>query len=284
MTIKHLTLLLTGETDHASVATCGMNLAKQLGAHVAGCYEDDLGPIYTAPMDAVMPQASYGLYFEALQELRKDREARARRHFEQAATAAGVPLVESPSDGRPSAAWTPGAPRRVCAFDTLTDLVVVGAPGSGENPVGWNVIEHALFAARRRLLVVPPQLRAATFSTPLVAWNGSHEAENAVERAIDLLKSGTRMHVVQVGHTRPGRMPARRVVEYLQWHGFEPTFDDLGHRPGAAEDILLQHARSIGADCVIMGAYTHSRTRELLFGGVTDFFLRHSHIPLLMAH
>lgn len=33
-----------------------------------------------------------------------------------------------------------------------------------------------------------------------------------------------------------------------------------------------------------LGAYTHSRVRELLLGGVTRHVIEHAPIPVLMAH
>ena len=39
-----------------------------------------------------------------------------------------------------------------------------------------------------------------------------------------------------------------------------------------------------GAWLRVMGAYTPSRRRELVFGGVTAHALRSARIPVLMAH
>lgn len=284
MTTKHMTLALTAEKDQGDLAICALNLAKDIGAHVAACYEDELGPIYLAPIDMVMPPVNYGAFFDALQDLRKEREDKARQYFDRATAVVGLPRVSVPSDGRPSAMWLAREGRQTCAFEGITDLVMIGSPGTNENVVTWNVLEHALFAARRRVLLVPPAIQRVSFARPMIAWNGSHEAENAVERCLDLVQPGAVIHIVQAGHLKPGRTPARRVMEYLQWHGFKSEFEDLGRRPGSVEDMLLRQAEAIHADCIIMGAYTHSRTRELLLGGVTDYMVRHSHIPLLMVH
>lgn len=284
MQTKHITLAFTGENDQAGLAACAMNLTKAVGAHAAGCYEDELGPIYMAPIDMVMPPVNYETFYNSLQEMRKQREANARKIFESAAADAGVPLVSVPSDGRPSAMWMPRDGRTNCAFEIMTDMVLTTSPGTADSFITWSILEQALFAARRRVLVVPAGVHEVTFARPMIAWNGSHEVENAVERALDIIRPGATIKVVQAGHIRPGRTPARRVVEYLQWHGFKPEFEDLGRRPVGPETALLDYATEAKADCIVMGAFTHSRTRELLFGGVTDYFLRHSHVPLLMAH
>ena len=38
------------------------------------------------------------------------------------------------------------------------------------------------------------------------------------------------------------------------------------------------------ADLLVIGAYGHSRVRELVLGGVTRHLLRHMTIPVLMSH
>jgi len=35
---------------------------------------------------------------------------------------------------------------------------------------------------------------------------------------------------------------------------------------------------------IVMGAYTHSRVRQTLLGGVTRHALAHAKVPVLMAH
>jgi nucleotide-binding universal stress UspA family protein len=47
---------------------------------------------------------------------------------------------------------------------------------------------------------------------------------------------------------------------------------------------LLSAAGEAEADLMVMGAYTHSRLRELVFGGVTYEVLAAADVPVLMAH
>jgi nucleotide-binding universal stress UspA family protein len=49
-------------------------------------------------------------------------------------------------------------------------------------------------------------------------------------------------------------------------------------------DALLDYASDIGADLLVVGGYGHSRTREMIMGGVTRDLLRHMTVPLLMSH
>lgn len=47
---------------------------------------------------------------------------------------------------------------------------------------------------------------------------------------------------------------------------------------------LLDACVADGADLLVMGAYTHSRLRQLILGGVTRYVLQEVTLPVLMAH
>jgi nucleotide-binding universal stress UspA family protein len=49
-------------------------------------------------------------------------------------------------------------------------------------------------------------------------------------------------------------------------------------------DVLLSRAADLGADLLVIGAYGHSRARELLLGGVTRTILQSMTLPVLMSH
>lgn len=54
--------------------------------------------------------------------------------------------------------------------------------------------------------------------------------------------------------------------------------------PGsAAGEVLLSQASAEGADLLVMGAYGHTRLRELVFGGATRFVLHAAAMPVLFG-
>lgn len=285
MTIKHILLPLTGEAHSGDAAICGLALAKQLGAHVTAGYEDELGPLYVGPDFGT--SANLGSFFERMQEIRADRKARARAHFDNAVGKIKLPIVSAPVCKQGSTMWiehkgSNDAP--ISAFGSLTDLIVLNAPGNTHSPTPWNVVEEAIFKAHRPTMVVPYGTKVIDLSNALIAWNGSAEAANAVEHALDLLPQGARITVLQIGELKPGHTAAEKLVDYLGWHCFAAALRRLPDRPHETCQIILDEARRVGAGFLIMGAYTHSRTRELIWGGVTDFMLRNTPLPILMAH
>jgi nucleotide-binding universal stress UspA family protein len=70
----------------------------------------------------------------------------------------------------------------------------------------------------------------------------------------------------------------------LTRHGVKVEVSILAQTLPRASDELLRHAREKGAGLIVVGAYSHSRLREAIFGGATRSLLTKSDIPLLMAH
>jgi nucleotide-binding universal stress UspA family protein len=48
--------------------------------------------------------------------------------------------------------------------------------------------------------------------------------------------------------------------------------------------VLLDQASSLGSQMIIMGAYGHSRIRELMPGGATRHILEHVQLPVLFSY
>lgn len=286
MTIRHILLPLTGESSSAAAAVCGLALAKTLGAHVTAGYEDEMGPLYVAP-DFGGSAMAYGAFYEQMQKLRIERKKTARAHFDRAVQATSLPIVSAPVCKQGSTMWLDdeaGSDAPISSFGALTDLVVLEAPGNRRSPPAWHVVEEALFGARRATLIIPPGTTSVALSHALIAWNGSSESANAMEHALDLLPPTAKLTVLQIGELKPGRMSSEKLMDYLGWHCFDAELRRVPDRKNETGEIILDEASRAHAGLVIMGAYTHSRTRELLLGGVTDHMLRQTTLPILMAH
>jgi len=72
-------------------------------------------------------------------------------------------------------------------------------------------------------------------------------------------------------------------VDSLKWHGVNAKprmFTMNGDQAGR----LQAEAMDAGAQVLVLGAYSHSRMREFVFGGVTDDILNAAQMPVLLAH
>ena len=48
--------------------------------------------------------------------------------------------------------------------------------------------------------------------------------------------------------------------------------------------MILSRAADLDVDLIVMGAYGHSRMRELVMGGVSRTLLASMTVPVLMSH
>jgi nucleotide-binding universal stress UspA family protein len=71
---------------------------------------------------------------------------------------------------------------------------------------------------------------------------------------------------------------------YLAHHGVRVEASETFAGDISVGDALLARLSDYGADLVVMGAYGHSRLRELVLGGTTQTLLNHMTAPVLMSH
>ena len=78
-------------------------------------------------------------------------------------------------------------------------------------------------------------------------------------------------------------MPAADICQFLARHGVEAEGQTAQSHDRSKGQALLDWATGQGSDLLVMGAYGHTRLRELLLGGVTRLALREMRIPLLLS-
>ena len=71
---------------------------------------------------------------------------------------------------------------------------------------------------------------------------------------------------------------------YLSRHGGRAEIRTFPSRATEIAQGLLKAAKEAGADVLLIGAYGHSRRRELVMGGVTEHIIGHTDVPVLMIH
>ena len=118
----------------------------------------------------------------------------------------------------------------------------------------------------------------------VVAWNGSREASRAVACALPLLAEVGQVVVFTEADAKATERSGAELVEYLAWHGIPAVVRSRQAADESTGHALLETVRSAGAGLLVMGAYTRSRLRQLVLGGVTREVIAHAHVPVLMAH
>jgi nucleotide-binding universal stress UspA family protein len=77
---------------------------------------------------------------------------------------------------------------------------------------------------------------------------------------------------------------AHKCCVYLKQHGIFSESRGLDANTANAGATLFSEAMAVDADLLVLGAYGHSRLRELVFGGFTREALYDAPLPVLLMH
>ncbi len=259
----------------------------ELAARLALLHEAHLvGAAMTGLQAYLLPVGEFEVGFEALglpvAQLRADANG-ALDLFEAGARAAGVSLIERRCiDEEPGMGISMQA--RYC------DLVVISQTDQDAflPRLRADFPDYVVLNAPRPVLVVPVGPTPATLGQRItVAWNGSAEAVRAIASALPLLQRAQRVDVVvfdaDLSGDLHGEDAGADIALYLARHGVRVEVNTVVAGIDEAAS-LLAFAASKNADLIVMGAYGHSRFREILLGGMTRDVLATSTIALWMAH
>ena len=253
-----------------------IHLARRFDAHLVG-----LHALTAVRLPAYAIAEAGATLLEAQKTVAREQVSRAESLFSKTIGGSGLTSTE----------WRVSSDDAVDAtilHARYADVVVLGQPrerdGSG---VESDFAERVILGGGRPVLMVP---YAGKFEGVgkriLVAWDTGREATRALTDAIPLLREAEQVHVVVFNPEGAvhGVVPGADIGLYLARHGV--PVEVAYHR---ADDIdvgnqLLSRVADLGIDLIVMGAYGHSRLRELVMGGATRTILESMTAPVLLSH
>ncbi|MFN7153035.1 MAG: universal stress protein [Acidovorax sp.] len=141
-------------------------------------------------------------------------------------------------------------------------------------------VERVIRAVKRPVLVAT----AEQFVAPerfVLAYDGSATARKTVETVArsPLLKGLPALLAMAGADTPAAHQQLQEAQQILQAAGF---IADVTLLPGEPETDLPALLKTQGAALLVMGAYGHSRIRQLIVGSTTTTLLRVSEVPVLI--
>lgn len=279
----------TGMETDAPVFRAALGVARFQAAHLAFLHvKVDARRLMLA---AVSPDVG-GLagVAEAMESLEREAAAghdRAKAAVDAFRTQQAIPLSETPLDTAPSAEWraeTGDAAHWMAVHGRVADLLVVGRPLEGA-AVPMDVMDAAVMETGRPVLIVPARPPEQIGQTVAIAWKDTAEAASAVAAAMPFIATAQHVVILSIDEdTRTDLVACERLRGALVWHNRSTTVRCLPAADDGPADTLLRLTGNLGADLLVMGGYSHSRMREVVFGGFTRRVLRAADLPVLMAH
>jgi nucleotide-binding universal stress UspA family protein len=164
------------------------------------------------------------------------------------------------------------------------DLVVLMPPV--DEAKGWiesDFAERVVMSSGRPVLLVP-RGGEFKFGEAIIGWNASRESARAAFDAIPLLKYCDVARIVAVDPSSPGEVPGTELAEAFARHDIKAVTESYHTGGMEAGRAILQKGRDTGAALIVIGAYGHSRMRELILGGATREILTALDRPVLLSH
>jgi nucleotide-binding universal stress UspA family protein len=145
----------------------------------------------------------------------------------------------------------------------------------------WDTVVHG---ATKPLIVVP-ETSLATGRAVVLAYDGSLAAKRAVRLFVETgLHRERTVHIVTVNDSGAVAWElATKAAESLGEMGVDAEVHNVVSVQSVA-DALLEVAAKVDAGLIAMGAFAHSRLRNLFRGSVTQQLVEKTTIPLFLTH
>lgn len=289
MAIKTILVPLDGSKASLEVLDTALVVANRFGAHIDALHvlqhATDAVPFMSDRLSAKLKET---VVAEAEKDAR-ERAAVVRKVFDEFCAKHKVTIVEEPTPGTgATAAWREESGRVgevLIRRGRLTDVVAIARPRTRastvrRSPAGEN-LEAVMLGTGRPVLIVPPGWAARRVENVVFGWNESLEASRALAMAMPWLPQMSNVTIIVSKKREPN---AKALLDYLAWHGVEAKISLLDNKGHTVSDAILNVCSEVGAELLVVGGFSHSRARELLFGGVTRHLLAQAEILTLMVH
>ena len=287
--MKTILVAVSGTKSDDAVFEAAFAVAKPLDAHLDFIH---------MPLNEIDP-SDYNHHIEftrgeavgtALRETllnTQDAVAKARKHVTDYCAAKNIIWLSSPAvSNRVTASWvsspTSAGIDGLVKAARIHDLTVVGRSAGGRS---WsrNLLEALVAETGRPVLIVPHDLQEMTLGTIAVWWKDHGAAARALTAALPLLKAANRVALLSV---REGDGPdtTSDLSDQLAWHGIDAEVEILDRSRKPTTYALWSATLGRQADFVVMGGFSRSRIKEIVFGGCTEDVLDTGVRPVFVLH
>ena len=277
--IRDILLQCDAGDDNSERLQTVFAFAKQYSAHVRGVFvlASPVIPSYAESFSATIPYSAQDQI-----AVTKEQATEAEKQFLQAAEQAKVEVDWH--------AIEDGSYETVVALSRYADLVILPCMCSrfaSDDKIF--IADEFLVHSGRPLLLIPNLKKQFDIANNiLIAWDESREAARSIHDALPILKNADNIFAISIDDRKESEerflISGHDLEMHLNRHKLPVELKLIDKGGVEVGEKLLSTALEQNADLIVMGGYSHSRVREIILGGVTDYILRNTTIPLFISH
>lgn len=277
---QNILLCTDGSPAADAAADYAIWFGKKLGAHLRALYVTDIrllegpwisdfsGAIGAQPYSALLPQ---------LQEIQREKADTVLAAVQKRCRDGGLACETVYETG--------SLTQVILENERKSDMTVLGQRGEHApwlaGALGSSV-ERVVRASVKPCLITPDKFRQ--IQHVLIAYDGSEESSKALRAGIALAPAlGAKVTITMVaalGAEDAAFEALHKAKQQALEAGVTANAEPLRGDP---ETQILELKESISADLIVMGAYGHTRIRELILGSTTSHVLHKSDVPVLLV-
>jgi nucleotide-binding universal stress UspA family protein len=274
MSIKTVLLHLNNDQQLDARIETALGLAVEHDAHLIGLYTIAQVTVPTSFMGYVPPE-----FIEQSRKTEEENAAASKSKLESLAAKVDKQVEVIVEEGY--------APDIINHHALAADIVVVGQgdPDEENNTQSRYIAEEIVVSSPRPVLIIPAAGNYRNFGKHvMVGWNNTRESSRALHEALPFLKLAEKVTLLSVNAAEDEEDETKHILAHLERHSIKAEYKSGRWPDLSVGDAILDALVDYSADMLVMGAYGHSRLREMILGGATKNILEHMTAPVLFAH
>ncbi|MDN3513667.1 MAG: universal stress protein [Candidatus Brocadia sp.] len=280
--IKKILVPTDGSENSLTAADYAISISRLFNASIRGLFVKDVkvltGPLIHDIGTSIGGMVPYGTFNQTVREMMESQADAALNMVEGKCNQAGIPYSREVREGVVS--------REIIKAADDCDLISMGKMGTHAEWqdvfLGTNV-EFVVRQTHKPVLITPSEFKP--FTKMLIAYDGSSFADSALRSGAEIAQPmNLPITVVCVADKKEEAVEtlakAKTFLENYKLTVNTVTKEGGDHAKGILE---LCNDEDEKFDILVMGAYGHSRLREMILGSTTVRVMRFTHCPILLC-
>ena len=268
----------------------GFKLAKKTNSSIIGCHitphSDYDIPLSSDIRDSFIYSDSYDIAWEnSLKKMNNsDDPEQSLLLFEEITHHYGYPQVSQPINFE-YALWSKrkGSPKKVFPIiGPTSDLIIISRPIKTGPSIAKTFMFNAILNSSAPVMLLPQESSNSLGNRICIAWNQSQEAMLAVKAALPLLQKANEVNIVTSGVQDKLGPKAKHLQNYLKSWNIDSNHHAINDKSDS--EAIMKIYDQTSSDLLVMGCYSRSRLREKALGGVSEYMITETKLPLFTLH